>query len=105
VVEPYVDSVVVAGGLLQRAGGPAATAVLEKVVAGTAIVALAAAEPTSGEHWQDASTVADRDGDDWVLRGSKNVAMSAPIATHLLITARTSAGFAVSRRNRLGQRE
>ena len=95
VVEPYVDTVVVAGGLLQRAGGPAATAVLEKVVAGTAIVALAAAEPTSGEHWQDASTVADRDGDDWVLRGSKNVAMSAPIATHLLITARTSGGLSL----------
>ncbi len=92
VVEPYVDTVVVAGGLLQRAGGPAATALLEKVVGGTAIVALAATEPASGEHWQDVSTVADRDGDEWVLRGSKIVAMSAPIATHLLITARTSGG-------------
>ena len=92
VVEPYVDTVVVADGLLQRAGGPAATALLEKVVGGTAIVALAAAEPASGEHWQDVSTVADRDGDEWVLRGSKIVAMSAPIATHLLITARTSGG-------------
>src|ERR1700754_4899058 len=65
VVEPYVDTVVVAGGLLQRAGGPAATALLEKVVAGTAIVALAAAEPGSGEHWLDVSTVAARDGDEW----------------------------------------
>ena len=92
VVEPYVDTVVVAGGLLQRAGGPAATALLEKVVGGTAIVALAAAEPASGEHWQDVSTVADRDGDEWVLRGWKIVAMSAPIATHLLITTRTSGG-------------
>ena len=34
VVEPYVDTVVVAGGLLRRAGGRAATAVLEKIVAG-----------------------------------------------------------------------
>ena len=92
VVEPYVDTVVVAGGLLRRAGGPAATAVLEKVVAGTAIVALAAAEPASGENWQDVSTVAEGDGDDWVLRGSKIVVMNAPLATHLLITARTPAG-------------
>jgi alkylation response protein AidB-like acyl-CoA dehydrogenase len=95
VVEPYVDTVVVGGGLLQRAGGQAATALLEKVVAGTAIVALAAAEPTSGEHWQDVSAVADRDGDAWVLRGSKIVAMSAPLATHLLVTARTSGGLSL----------
>src|SRR6476660_209194 len=95
VVEPYVDTVVVAGGLLRRAGGPAATALLEKVVAGTAIVALAAAEPGSGEQWQDVSTVADRDGDEWVLSGSKIVAMSAPLATHLLITARASSGLSL----------
>jgi alkylation response protein AidB-like acyl-CoA dehydrogenase len=95
VVEPYVDTVVVAGGLLQRAGGAAATALLAKVAAGTAIVALAAAEPTSGEHWQDVSTVADSDGGAWVLRGSKIVAMSAPLATHLLVTARTSGGLSL----------
>jgi alkylation response protein AidB-like acyl-CoA dehydrogenase len=95
VVEPYVDTVVVAGGLLQRAGGPVATALLEKVVDGTAIVALAAAEPDSGDHWQDLSTVAERDGDQWVLRGSKIVAMSAPLATHLLVTAQTPGGLSL----------
>jgi len=95
VVEPYVDTAVVAGGLLRRAGGEVATALLEKVVAGTAIVALAASEPTSGEHWQNASTVAERDGDGWVLRGSKIVAMSAPLATHVLITARTPSGISL----------
>ena len=89
VVEPYIDTVVVAGGLLRRAGGRAATAVLEKIVAGAAIVALAAAEPTSGDHWQDVSTTAVRDGDDSVVTGSKIVAMNAPLATHLLVTART----------------
>src|SRR5262245_56545966 len=78
-VEPYIDTVVVSGGLLQRAGGPAATALLEKVVSGTAIVTLAATEPGTGEHWQDVSTVAERDGDQWVLRGSKIVVMSAPL--------------------------
>jgi len=95
VVEPYVDTVVVAGGLLQRAGGPVATALLEKVVAGTAIVALAAAEPESGEDWRDVSTVAAHEGDEWVLTGSKIVAMSAPLATHLLITARTQGGLSL----------
>ena len=38
VVEPYVDTVVVAGGLLRRARGEAATSVLERIVAGTAVV-------------------------------------------------------------------
>ncbi|MDV3136560.1 acyl-CoA dehydrogenase family protein [Mycobacterium sp. 29Ha] len=95
VVEPYVDTVVVAGGLLHRAGGPVATSLLEKVVEGNAVVALAAAEASSGENWQDVSTIAERDGDGWVLRGSKIVAMSAPLATHLLVTARTDDGISL----------
>jgi alkylation response protein AidB-like acyl-CoA dehydrogenase len=95
VIEPYVDTVVVAGGLLQRAGGAAAGELLEKIVAGTAVVALAATEAGSGDHWQDVATVADRDGDGWVLRGSKVVAMSAPLATHLLVTARTQQGISL----------
>jgi alkylation response protein AidB-like acyl-CoA dehydrogenase len=95
VVEPYVDTVVVAGGLLHRAGGPAATALLEKVVSGAAIVSLAAAEPDTGDHWQDVSTAAEHGGDAWVLRGSKIVAMSAPLASHLLVTARTTGGLSL----------
>lgn len=90
VVEPYVDTAVVAAGLLRRAGGDVATDLLEKIVSGTAIVTLAATEATSGEHWQDVSTVAERDGDDWVLTGSKIVSSSTPLASHVLITARTS---------------
>lgn len=90
VIEPYVDTVVVAGGLLGRSGSADADAVLEKIAAGTAIAALAAAEATSGDHWRDISTTAQRDGDDWVLHGAKIVAVAAPLATHLLITARTS---------------
>src|ERR1700754_1330522 len=92
VVEPYVDTVVGAGGLLRRAGSDQATSLLEKIVAGTAIVALAATEPESGDRWQNVSTAAQRDGDDWILNGRKTVAMSAPLATHLLVTARTSEG-------------
>jgi alkylation response protein AidB-like acyl-CoA dehydrogenase len=95
VVEPYVDTAVVAGGLLRRAGGEAATSLLEKIVAGTAIVALAAAEPESGDRWQDVATTAQRDGDNWVLHGGKAVAMTAPLATHLLVTARTANGISL----------
>jgi alkylation response protein AidB-like acyl-CoA dehydrogenase len=90
VVEPYVDTAVVAAGLLSRAGGDAAAALLERIVPGSAVVALAATEPTSGEHWQDVTTTAERDGDDWLLTGSKIVSSTAPLAGHLLVTARTS---------------
>jgi alkylation response protein AidB-like acyl-CoA dehydrogenase len=92
VVEPYVDTAVVAGGLLRRADGDEARSLLEKIVAGTAVVALAATEEESGERWQDAKASAERDGDDWILHGRKTVAMTAPFATHLLVTAQTADG-------------
>jgi alkylation response protein AidB-like acyl-CoA dehydrogenase len=95
VVEPYVDTVVVAGGLLRRAGGEQATSLLEKVVAGSAIVALAAGEAESADRWQDVATTAERDGDGWILNGRKTVAMSAPLATHLLITAKAAEGVSL----------
>jgi alkylation response protein AidB-like acyl-CoA dehydrogenase len=95
VIEPYVDTAVVAAGLLHRASGDTATAVLEDVVAGRAIVALAAAEAESGDRWQDAATIAVRDGSEWVLDGAKIMAISAPYATHLLVTARTARGLSL----------
>jgi len=88
-IEPFIDTVIVAGGLLSRAGGDAAAAVLEEIAAGSAIVALAATEPRSGEHWEAIASSAVRDGDHWVLNGTKTVVVSAPLATHLLIVART----------------
>lgn len=63
---------------------------LERLAEGNAVVALAAGEPADGERWQALSTTAVRDGADWVVTGAKTVVMAAPLATHLLITARTS---------------
>ncbi len=100
VVEPYVDTAVVAGGLLVRAR--AATGndsevsdLLEKLVAGEAVVALAAAEAQSGERWQDATTSARRDGDAWLLDGAKIMVLNARLATHLIVTATTPAGLSL----------
>ncbi|OBA85788.1 pimeloyl-CoA dehydrogenase small subunit [Mycobacteriaceae bacterium 1482268.1] len=95
VIEPFVDTVVVAGGLLQRGGGDLAASLLEQIVAGTAVVALAAGEPHSGERWDNAATTAERDGDGWILNGRKSVAMSAPLAAHLLVTATTPEGLSL----------
>ncbi|MFF0815239.1 acyl-CoA dehydrogenase family protein [Rhodococcus sp. NPDC003318] len=90
VVEPFVDTVVIGTGLLRRAGGERATGIVEQIVAGEAITALAALEPTSGDNRNDISTTARRDGDEWILNGTKVVVSSAPLANHLVVTARTS---------------
>ena len=83
VTEPFVDTVVVAGGLLARAGGETAQAVLAEIAEGTAVVAVSL-DPLA------ASAVRDADG--WVLSGAPAVVLNAPIATHLLIAARTGDG-------------
>ncbi|SHV80020.1 acyl-CoA dehydrogenase [Mycobacteroides abscessus subsp. abscessus] len=95
VIEPYVDTAVVAAGLLLRSGSAPAGPVLEEITSGTAVVALAAAEADSGDRWQDVQTTAARDGDDWVLRGDKIMVVNAPLATHLLVTAQTPGGISL----------
>lgn len=90
VVEPYVDTVVLGGGLLRRTGGARTERLLAQIAAGDAVVALAAEEPASAGTWHDVTTVARRDGEHWVLDGTKIVVSAAPLATHLLVTARTS---------------
>lgn len=95
VVEPYVDTAVVAAGLLLRAEGQAATQVVERIAAGQAVVSLAAAEEQSGDRWLDVETTAHRDGTGWALSGAKMMVLGAPIATHLLITARTDNGVSL----------
>ncbi|QOV99087.1 acyl-CoA dehydrogenase family protein [Rhodococcus pyridinivorans] len=90
VIEPYVDTVVLGGGLLGRAGVDRARSVLEAIAVGEAVTAFAATEATSGYVFHDVSTTARREGDEWVVDGEKTVITSAPLATHLLVTARTS---------------
>ncbi|MGN2635407.1 acyl-CoA dehydrogenase family protein [Nocardia takedensis] len=98
VVEPFVDTVVVGGGLLDRSGGDRADDVLGKIVAGDARTAFAVLEPASGQTQHDIGVTARRDGDEWVIDGEKIVVTSAPIATHLIIAARTAG----ERRDKVG---
>jgi alkylation response protein AidB-like acyl-CoA dehydrogenase len=95
VVEPYIDTVVVAGGLLQRADREVATAVLSQISEGTAVVALAVAEPEAGDNLAAITSSAEPDGDEWVLSGTKIVVLNAPLATHLLIAAKTADGLSL----------
>ncbi len=90
VVEPYLETVVIGAGLLRRAGGEAATALIESIIGGEAILAFGWSEPGTRTDAADVSTSARRDGAGWKLSGSKAVVVGAPWATHLLVTARTA---------------
>ncbi len=89
VVEPYLPTVVVAGGFLRRADTPAAADLARRIVAGEAIFAFAYAEPQARYAWNDLATTARKDGAGYVLNGRKAVVIGAPWASHLIVTART----------------
>lgn len=98
VVEPYLETAVIGGGLLKRSDGARARQLLDAMVAGEARFAWAAGEPTSRYALEDVSTTARRDGEGWIINGAKSVVDAAPVATHLLLSARTSG----DRRDRIG---
>jgi alkylation response protein AidB-like acyl-CoA dehydrogenase len=90
VLEPYLESAVIGGGFLKRIAHDGARNLLGKLVAGDVRFAFAAAEPTARSAWQDVSTVARREGEFWSLSGTKAVVCAAPLATHLIVSARTA---------------
>jgi alkylation response protein AidB-like acyl-CoA dehydrogenase len=90
VVEPYLETVVIAAGLLKRIDTPAAAQAVAEIIAGDRMVALAWGEPKGRYDVHDVSTRAVRDGAGWRLDGRKAVVTGAPMADQLIVTARTS---------------
>ncbi|MYR04925.1 pimeloyl-CoA dehydrogenase small subunit [Gordonia sp. SID5947] len=90
VIEPFVDSVVLGARLLERTGDEHALAAAATIAAGTGVSALATIEDGSGGMLNHVATRAERSDDGWILNGAKAVVTSAPIADHLIITARTA---------------
>ena len=88
-VEPYLETVVLAGRLLAGAESARAAALVEGVIAGEAIVAFAGLEPRSRYDQAAVSTTAVNTGSGWRLDGHKAVVSAGPWATHLLVTACT----------------
>jgi alkylation response protein AidB-like acyl-CoA dehydrogenase len=83
-IEPFIESVILCGGLLQRAN---ASAALEMLMSGQALFAFAHDE-THAPHGADTlRTQATRDGESYRLNGGKSVVTAAPWADRLLITA------------------
>jgi alkylation response protein AidB-like acyl-CoA dehydrogenase len=93
VVEPYFETVVLAGGLIEDVASPEQLqAFLPKIMEGEAIWALAWAEERSRYDFNNVTTTAHRQGDKFVLSGTKAAVVGAPWADKLIVSARTSGG-------------
>ncbi|MEE4152706.1 MAG: acyl-CoA dehydrogenase family protein [Erythrobacter sp.] len=93
VVEPFVPTVVCAGGFLKHAGTAAQKEEhLGAIIAGERLFAFAYAEPRGRYDYADLETTAKKDGGAYVLNGHKAVVIGAPWASHLIVTARTGGG-------------
>lgn len=93
VVEPYFETVVLAGGLIEDVASPEQReAFLPSIMEGEAIWALAWAEGRSRYDFNNVTTTARRQGDNFVLSGTKAAVVGAPWADKLIVSARTSCG-------------
>lgn len=98
VVEPYLSTVVLGGGALLHGSETLAANWLPAIIGGEATVAWAHGEPRSRYCLHDVATSATRGEGGWRLSGHKAVAVAAPWATHLVVSARTAG----QRRDRAG---
>ncbi|MFV3371282.1 acyl-CoA dehydrogenase family protein [Pseudomonas sp. NY15435] len=90
VLEPYLPTVVLGGGLLARVGGDIAARIVSGIASGDVRIAWAQSETQGRYCLHDIQTRARRDGDSYVLSGHKTVVLGAPWATHLLVSVRTA---------------
>ncbi|MEW9921596.1 acyl-CoA dehydrogenase family protein [Marimonas sp. MJW-29] len=90
VVEPFLDTAVLAGGLVADLGNDEQKALVEEIIGGACQMAFAHGEPTSRYDLNRVQTSAKVDGDDIVINGHKAVVVNAEAADHLVISARES---------------
>ncbi len=91
VVEPFLETVVLAGGLIEDVGSQAQhDAFLPQIMAGESIWALAWAEGRSRYDFNNVATTARCQGEVYVLNGTKATVIGAPWADKLIVSARTS---------------
>ena len=91
VVEPFVETVVLAGSLIEHAGSEEQKqGFIPDIIAGTTTWALAWTEKGSRFDLASVATTARHEGKDYVLSGEKTAVIAAPWADYLIVSARTS---------------
>ncbi|WP_219219720.1 acyl-CoA dehydrogenase family protein [Variovorax boronicumulans] len=89
VVEPFLGALVV-GSAIARAGGSAHRPLLDAVIEGRTVAALAHDEPASHYELANVATTARRSGEGWRLDGAKAVVLQGEQAELYLVSARTA---------------
>ena len=93
VVEPYLGTVVLAGGFLRHGGSKAQKEqFIPEIVEGKRVFAFAFAEPQGRYNLADLQVTAKKAGAGYTLNGHKSVVVGAPWADTLIVTARTGGG-------------
>jgi pimeloyl-CoA dehydrogenase small subunit len=89
VLEPYLATVVIGGGLLRHAGNEAQKSkLLPEVAAGKLLLAFGHAERQSRYDLADIATTARRDGAGWRLEGEKSLVLHGDSADTLIVAGR-----------------
>ncbi len=92
VVEPFLDTAVLAGGLIADLGDETQQSHVEEIIGGGLHLALAHGEPNSRYDLTRVATTATAKGDDIVLNGRKVVVVNAEAADMLVVSAREGGG-------------
>ncbi|MGI9289117.1 MAG: acyl-CoA dehydrogenase family protein, partial [Pseudomonadales bacterium] len=91
VVEPYLSTVLLFGGLLSNSGNRALQdTLIEKIIGGEMLGAFAYHERQSRFELHDVQTVAKKTADGFTLSGEKTVVFNGAIADKIIVSARTS---------------
>lgn len=90
VVEPFLDTAVLGGGLIAALGNADQQALIEEVIGGGLHLAFAHGEPTSRYDLSRVETTATTEGDEIVLNGRKAVVANAEAAGQIIVSARES---------------
>src|SRR6266566_927105 len=91
VLEPYLPTVVIAGGFLRHGASDAQKAAhIPAIIDGSKTFAFAQLEKNSRYDLSDVATTAKKKGDAYVIDGEKFVVINGENADTLIVTARTS---------------
>ena len=91
VIEPFLATAVMGGGLVAAAGSDEQKAeLIGGIMEGGLQMAFAYAEPQSRYNLADVATTARKDGDNYVLSGHKAVVLNGGAADVIVVSARTS---------------
>ena len=91
IVEPYLANIVLAGGILRRAASENQRQQwLQPIIAGELQATLAFAEPQGRYEIADITTVAEADGDGWIVSGTKSYVLNGGNTELLIVPARTA---------------